>query len=474
MRDGDDLGLLPVTHVVRGEVIELDPRAPAGDSAGAHGFRAPPLDLDRLIWTRQQGLPAEGLKIDEVYDFLEAAGDVIRAGTSPHLKRSAELLARLTGKNVDAIADDVANMSTLFNRDLFSLEYEQNISRYLAAGHEDEWSRLGGYLGEDLDVRAAPTRALHILAGNGAKNAGTAIIRTALTRGVALLKLPSNDPFTVPAVLRTMIDLDPGHPIVQSISAVYWRGGDADVESVLVRPQYFEKVVAWGGEGAIKNIMKYMGPGIDVITFDPKTSISLVGGMAGIGEDELARVATLAVADVRTQEGCANSRHQFVEGTLEQVDAYCDALVAAMRADNSGLGTPTPAGIVEECEALRGLDPDYRVVGGYDGRGLVVCSDAPVEFYPEARTVNVVRVERLEDAVRFVGAQTQTAGVYPPQAKQQLRDLFTTAGVDRICNLGHANPSQTGGFGGPWDGMFPLHRLVRWVSCHIDRGDEAS
>ena len=62
MRDGDDLGLLPVTHVVRGEVIELDHRALADDSVGAHGFRAPPLDLDRLIWTRQHGLPAEALK----------------------------------------------------------------------------------------------------------------------------------------------------------------------------------------------------------------------------------------------------------------------------------------------------------------------------------------------------------------------------------------------------------------------------
>ena len=62
-----------------------------------------------------------------------------------------------------------------------------------------------------------------------------------------------------------------------SAKAVYWRGGDASVEQVLYRPQYFDKIVAWGGGDAINNVIQYLGPGFQLVSFDPKTSISMVG-----------------------------------------------------------------------------------------------------------------------------------------------------------------------------------------------------
>ena len=42
------------------------------------------------------------------------------------------------------------------------------------------------------------------------------------------------------------------------------------VERVLYRPQYFDKIVAWGGGDAINNVMKYIGPGFQLVSFDPK------------------------------------------------------------------------------------------------------------------------------------------------------------------------------------------------------------
>ena len=81
-----------------------------------------------------------------------------------------------------------------------------------------------------------------------------------------------------------MRDLDPDHPVVKSMSAVYWRGGDERIENTIYRPQYFDKIVAWGGGDAIKNVMKYVGPGIQLISFDPKTSISMIGP-EGFGSD---------------------------------------------------------------------------------------------------------------------------------------------------------------------------------------------
>ena len=90
----------------------------------------------------------------------------------------------------------------------------------------------------------------------------------------------------------------------------------------------------------------------------------------------------------------------------------------------------------------------------------MIRSDEAVDFYPEGKVVNVVAVERLEDALRHVNVATQTVGVYPPQRKAALRDLLASAGAQRIVSLGAATPEV----GLPHDGFYPLHRFVRWVN----------
>src|SRR5690606_23704445 len=107
----------------------------------------------------------------------------------------------------------------------------------------------------------------------------------------------------------------PNHPVLRSMSAVYWRGGDAAVEGTLYRPHYFDKIVAWGGGDAINNVIKYLGPGLQLVSFDPKTSISLIGP-EGLGDDVIDDVAERAAKDVSLfdQEACSASRFIFAQG----------------------------------------------------------------------------------------------------------------------------------------------------------------
>ena len=55
------------------------------------------------------------------------------------------------------------------------------------------------------------------------------------------------------------------------MSAVYWQGGDESIERTIYRPQFFDKIVAWGGGPAIQNVIRYLGPGIQLVSFDPKS-----------------------------------------------------------------------------------------------------------------------------------------------------------------------------------------------------------
>ena len=127
---------------------------------------------------------------------------------------------------------------------------------------------------------------IHMLAGNSPTGCISSIAQGALVKAINVFKMPSSDPFTCVAMLKTMAEVDPDHPVVRSMSAVYWRGGDERVERTLYRPQYFDKIVAWGGGDAIKNVISYLGPGLQLVSFDPKTSISMIGP-EGFASDEV-------------------------------------------------------------------------------------------------------------------------------------------------------------------------------------------
>jgi hypothetical protein len=295
--------------------------------------------------------------------------------------------------------------------------------------------------------------------------ASRTIAKHALTKGITLMKMPSNDPFTSTAILRTMADIDPRHPVVHSFSAVYWRGGDAAVESALYRPQFFDKIVVWGGEAAVRHAQTYIGPGLQLVSWDPKTSISMVGHEAFASEEILRDVAVRAATDVTcmNQDACNASRYIYMEGGTSEIDRFCELLIGELCVERercTAVGPPTPAEIRDEVDVLRLLEPEFRVWGDYSGSGLIVRSEEPVTFFPDGRTVNVVPVESLASAVRFANVATQTVGVYPAQRKAALRDRLADRGAQRVTVLGELE----GAAGMPHDGTYELNRLVRWVA----------
>jgi len=445
-----------VPHFIKGELV-------VGSDAQYGAFATPALEIDDLVWSRTEPGPAFGIPIDEVMDVLVATGERMREDPSGYLTDAFEAMAKVGDLDRGVLRRAYEHLPALFAREWLE---------YLVAGELggkdllDDWRTTVDPSGRSAQYRAFPPRLVHVLAGNAPGVAAISIIRGALTKGVNLLKLPSNDLFTATAILRTMAEVAPGHAVTRSFSAVYWKGGDESVEKYLLRPIFFDKLVAWGGEGSLRSAKKYVGPGFELVAFDPKTSISMIGREAFSSAETLAQVAEAAATDccLYDQSACTSSRFQFIEATMEEAEAYCELLQAEMgkeRLTASGCGVRVPPALAEEVEALRGLDPYYRVWGECDGRGVVVLSEDPVDFHPEAKTVNVVVVDALENALRHASVATQTVGIFPPERKAELREKLAAAGAQRVVTLGSA---LGGGVGIPHDGFFPLHRLVRWVT----------
>src|ERR1700678_4509787 len=159
-----------------------------------------------------------------------------------------------------------------------------------------------------VSIRAIGARAVHIVAGNSPLVSSMTVMRNAVLRSDAIIKTPSNDPLTAAACARTMVEMAPLHPITRHLSVAYWKGGDTSFEELLYRPKNIEKIVAWGGFASITHIAKYIQPGIDLITLDPKLSSSIIGKEAFTSDAVMREVAERAAVDIghRNQEACHN------------------------------------------------------------------------------------------------------------------------------------------------------------------------
>lgn len=425
-------------------------------------FATPKIDLNAAVYPRTEVPPLLNVPLAEIIDFLVETGQRMLAPDNPYMQECFDRMASTHILPRSVVETTAKHAVAYLDKRILMAEVEQNFPDPKAL---DGWVPKQDFTGRKSFVRAFAPRLIHVLPGNSPGVAVKSVAQGAMVKGINLFKMSSADPFTMVAILRTMAAIDPEHPLVKSMSAVYWRGGDDATERVLYRPQYFDKIVAWGGGDAINNVIKYLGPGFQLVSFDPKTSISMVGKEAFASEDTLELAADLASADVMTlnQEACVASRFQFVEGTQAQVDRFCEKLHRriAERAAASGDVRPLDMELREQIEMMTMMDDEYGVWGKPDGKGIVIRSYEPVDFHPINKTANVVRVDSLDDAVKYINVATQTVGFYPFDRMADYRDRLASGGAQRIVHLGEAGPST---IGNPHDAMYPLHRFVHWMA----------
>lgn len=465
MSSGEDK--IVVSHIAKGQLVE---GADLEYGPSHKRFTTPALNFQDLLWNRQQPGPAFDVPLEEILLILDETANWLRKDPDGLVAVAMENAIKNNPMNPSVMRSSYQVLPEMFNRDLIMSQIDNELGGAKAV---DGWYTVSNLAsGRTARMRAFPSRILHVIAGNAPGVAATSIIRGAVTKGVNLIKLPSNDLFTTGAILRGISAVAPNSPTAQSFSAAYWQGGDEKVESLIMRPQFFDKFAAWGGESTLRSAKKYICPGFELVAFDPKTSISMIGKEVFESDEVMREVADQTAADICLvdQLACASSRFQYIEGTKEQVDRFCEELqkrIGVERLFGSADGMPVPNNLREEIDGLKSMPDYYRVWGDYSGKGIVIRSDEPVEFHPEYRIANVVRIDDLSDAVSEVNVATQTVSIYPPQRRIELRDRIFSAGAQRVTDIGGAGWME-GGLG--HDGFFPMQRLVRWLNDEGELG----
>jgi hypothetical protein len=352
----------------------------------------------------------------------------------------------------------------------------ETVENSIGVDYLEGWVPTKMLTGATIGVRFFGARCLHIVPGNALMVSAVTIIRNALLRSDAIIKAPSNDPFTAWAIAQTMSEMAPDHPITKHLTVAYWRGGDVALEEKLYQPHNIEKIIAWGGFNSVKHVTRYIQPGLELISLDPKNSTSIVGREAFASVDTMRDAAVRIATDVgaTNQNGCSNARVVYiVSGTDEAGLSKANELGQFVYDEMIDLPETTSTkpkkydrDLKDLVDTLRLDDQWYRVIGGKDNEGAVIVSQLsePVNFSTSLtdRTVNIVPVDTLDEVLAAVTAYTQTVGSFPERLKDQLINVLPLYGAQRIVSLGYAcSPSSTNS--NAHDGLEPLRRMGKWI-----------
>jgi hypothetical protein len=461
-----------VPLIIRGTVID-DRDVTYGGRGGGISFAS----SDVARYAQRLSLATPGamddlyqLKLDDIFDFLEALGDRLSPAKNAWMEEAFELSCQTSGLSRAILRAMYETMGHSLRADSLR-EVAQNA---IGIDYLEGWveRRLeGGLLSR---TRAFGARCIHIVAGNAPGTSALTVARNAITRGDAVIKTPSNDPLTAAAIARTMIDMAPQHPLTRHLSVAYWKGGNTAVEEQLYSPRHIEKIVAWGGMASIKHIARYIQPGVELLALDPKLSSTIIGEEAFVDESSMVAVARALAIDGggMNQEACSNARLVWVQsGTdragierLNRLGRLVYQAILELPPSVSGPAVRLNSALGEEVESLRmGGQDGYRVIGGGpEGAVIVSQMDEPVDFAPllANRVLNLVPIDDVAVPVRAVTSYTQTIGIYPESLKRQLRDRLSLHGAQRIVTLGHALAMPNHGI---QDAIEPWRRMCRWI-----------
>jgi len=326
-------------------------------------------------------------------------------------------------------------------------------------------------------VRCQPRGlVIHWIAGNVPVLGMISALQGLLVKNPTLVKVARHDPWLLPMFLSALRDAEyvsasgkrlKGQVITDCIAVVYAEREDTEAATEL--STLADVRVAWGGREAVESIMNLPRRfGTDDIIFGPKVSFVIVGREHLASEDAARHIAQGIVRDVAAfdQRGCNSPHTVFVESGGSVSPATFAKLIG--EAMNSGLSS-RPMREVQPGDSMNvlGVRTEYDMRGeAYysEGMGWTVAysdDDTGLATPHYLRTIFVRPVEDVFNVVPLCSLDTQSAGLAVDERRIELANELTRAGVERCPAVGKMSAYDT-----PWDGMFPMSRMVRWVSTY--------
>lgn len=413
-------------------------------------------DLDQLA--RSDKYLLHGVHIQEIISFLQKVGRFwnYRNREHPLYQKALQCLMKVNGydekmaqREINIIESTCSLPGAL--HDLLDVELGNRF-------YMEEWIPRG-----DALIHTQPLgTALHVMVGNVPVSGIMSIVRSCITKNRTIGKLPKRDPVTTLFFVLSALEIDALHLVCQSMSIVYWQGGD-DLEDTIL--PLADVVCVWGGDRAVKQIKAKVNPGVDVLEFGPKTSFAVIGRECVDSK----KVAIDLAHDVALydQEACFSPQMVFIEGNY---NCFIEHLIVGLERYRDLLPKARAVPDVHAHVSRTRLEALYNgndVLHNGDNNWTVIVIRDPsqIEEHPLSRVIYVIPVADIADCLLYVNPSIQTITLSPWSRNVEIREQATLRGATKITETGLVEAIR---LGTTHDGVYPIQRLVRWV-C-IERG----
>jgi long-chain-fatty-acyl-CoA reductase len=325
----------------------------------------------------------------------------------------------------------------------------------------EEWVARG-----DALVHAEPVgNILNIMVGNVPVSGIMSIVRCLLTKNRILAKLPKRDTITTLFFALSMLEINAEHPVTKSMTICYWKGGDI-IEDKLI--SLANLICVWGGKEVIESIKQKTKLGIDILEFGPKNSFSLIGKESV--DDKKMAIALAHDVSIYNQEACFSPQMVFVEGDHE---VFCKNLKEGL---DLYINLLPKAKVIEDIYAnvtktkLEILYKGGTIIESKEPQAwtiAVVESPSEIVEHPLNRFIFVIPVDNIKNCYPYVHPKIQTVTISPWSRNCEVRDYLTLNGVSKMTEVGMVESIRNGS---THDNIYPIQRMVRWVS--VERGSD--
>ncbi len=308
----------------------------------------------------------------------------------------------------------------------------------------------------------------HWIAGNVDILGIFSVIQALVTKNISIIKTPANYELLVEMLMsleKINTESISGKEILKCFEVMYVEKSDIKNQEILSNSANIR--IAWGGHDAVESILSLpKNVFTEDIIYGPKYSYAI------IDEESIKRdkkiISQKIALDVSTfdQYACSSPHTVFVKTKdKELISEFSRSLAQAME-DVERIMLPKAKETEEKSKEIISTRSEYeikgKVISSKNLNWTVIVSEDEGFAEPTFSRVIHVRPFTENNMVLKDNRKIQSIGISVDNNERfELIDKITFLGGDRCPSLG-----KMSFFDSPWDGMFGMDRMVRWITTY--------
>ena len=310
---------------------------------------------------------------------------------------------------------------------------------------------------------------VHWIAGNVDILGIFSVVQALITKNVSIIKAPAKYQLLlklIQSIQEIKTEKIFGTELIKCIEIIYVDRNDHMNQQLLSKNA--DVRIAWGGEEAVNSITTLpKSPFTEDIIYGPKYSYAIVDEESIIQNSE--KIAQRVAMDVSMfdQYACSSPHTIFVESNNKEIINNFAKKIAKSLEDINKILMPKKEITPEKSLEIIDVRTEYGIKGNViSSKGTewtVICSNEKEFAKPTfSRVIQVRKLDKEFLLKENSSRKIQTIAVVMEQEKRyEIIDKLTLLAGDRCPNVGNMSL-----FDSPWDGMFGMDKMIRWVTTY--------